>query len=59
MEVIQMKQNSYRRYTIRLANSVDEYIKAESERRGISPTAFIKFIITDYRIKEGAEHGRG
>lgn len=43
-----MKQNSYRRYTIRLANSVDEYIKAESERRGISPTAFIKFIITDY-----------
>jgi len=54
-----MKQNSYRRYTIRLANSVDEYIKAESERRGISPTVFIKFIIADYRIKEGAEHGRG
>ena len=23
-----MKQNSYRRYTIRLANSVDEYINA-------------------------------
>ena len=54
-----MKQNSYKRYTIRLANSADEYIRAESERRGISPTAFIKFIITDYRRKEGAEHGRG
>lgn len=37
------------RYTIRLAKDVGTYVKAVSERRGISPSAFIKGIIGEYK----------
>ncbi len=44
-----MKQYKYERYTIRLKREMADYVKAVSNRRGISPTAFIKAVLGEYQ----------
>ena len=40
-----MKKYTYNRYTLRLEDSVAEYVKRTAEERGITQTDFIKAIL--------------
>lgn len=47
-----MKQYKYDRYTLRLSKDMTAYVKAESARRGIAPTTFIKVVLGEYKEAE-------
>lgn len=44
-----MKNYQYNRYTLRLAPEMAEYVKHTAHRKGISPTAFIKWVLGEYK----------
>lgn len=51
-----MKKYTYNRYTLRLEDSVAEYVKRTAEERGITQTDFIKAVLGEY--KEIHTHGK-
>ena len=50
------EEYTYNRYTLRLEDSVAEYVKRTAEERGITQTDFIKAILGEY--KEVHAHGK-
>lgn len=44
-----MKKYTYNRYTLRLEDSVAEYVKRTAEERGITQTDFIKAVLGEYK----------